>query len=80
MSTEKVNQPAVSGILHVQLGHFCQQRAVPDRVECFIVVYCNNNNIRVINQQVRDFVKDCYNSGGGRQTDRQKWGMLAVAV
>jgi len=40
-------------------------RAVPDRVEGFTAVYslhdCNDNNIRVINQQqqVRDFVKDC---------------------
>jgi len=29
---------------------------------------CNNKKIRVINQQVLDFVKDCYNSGGGRSS------------
>ena len=68
MSIEKVNQPVVSAIRYVQLSHFCQQRAVPDRVEGFTVVCCNNNNIRVINQLVRDFVKDCYNSGGGRSS------------
>ena len=70
MPNEKVNQPVVSAIRYVQLSHFCQQRAVPDRVEGFTVGYCNNNNIRVINQQVRDFVKDCYrpNSGGGRSS------------
>jgi len=48
MSIEKVNQPVVSAIRYVQLSHFCQQRAVPDRVEGFTLVYCNN--IRVINQ------------------------------
>ena len=35
---------------------------------CSLLLYCNNDNIRVINQQVRDFVKDCYNRGGGRSS------------
>jgi len=36
-------------------------RAVPDRVQGFTAVCCNDNSIRVINQQqqVGDFVKDC---------------------
>jgi len=42
MYIEKVNQPVVSAIRYVQLSHFCQQRALPDRVEGFTVVYCNN--------------------------------------
>jgi len=37
MSIEKVNQPVVSAIRYVQLSHFCQQRAIPDRVEGFTV-------------------------------------------
>ena len=49
MSTEKVNQPVVSGILHVQLGHFCQQQLIDDGpvYHAFSVQICRAKLIHV---------------------------------
>ena len=70
MSIKEINQPVVSAIRRIQLSHFCQQR---------------QNDMWVIDQLVRDFMKDTYNSCSGRTSWSKgvlviKGEMLMVAV
>ena len=65
VTAEKIDQPIVNIVWHVQMGQLLQEGGMPHRVKCLTEVEKDDDNIRVREKHIRDGTEERDDSSGG---------------